>query len=83
MACGAPVITSNTSSLPEVAGEAAILVDPLSTEEIAEALAADLNSSSIREELCERGRQRAAQFSWQNSARRILQVMVNAAEDRD
>jgi glycosyltransferase involved in cell wall biosynthesis len=83
MACGAPVITSNTSSLPEVAGEAAVLVDPHSTEEIAEALAKVLNSSSMREELCERGRHRAAQFSWENSARRILGVMLNAAEDND
>ncbi len=68
MTCGAPVITSKTSSLPEVAGSAAILIDPFSVEEIASAIASVVNNASIREDLRVRGRQQAARFSWERTA---------------
>lgn len=68
MACGAPVITSNTSSLPEVAGDAALKVDPYSTSEIAQAIEAVLNNNSLREELRQKGENHAQNFRWEKTA---------------
>lgn len=68
MQCGTPVIASNTSSLPEVAGNAAILVDPLSIAEIANALEHLLSSSQNRKLFKERGLLQAAHFSWDKTA---------------
>jgi alpha-1,3-rhamnosyl/mannosyltransferase len=65
MAAGVPVLTSCVSSLPEVAGDAALLVDPKSVAEIRDGLARLLGSSELRTELAARGRQRSAQFQWQ------------------
>lgn len=76
MACGAPVITSNLSSLPEVAGDAALLVDPYQVGAIAEAMQAICQDGCLRADLSQRGRHRAAQFSWQRTGaatRAILQ----------
>jgi glycosyltransferase involved in cell wall biosynthesis len=76
MACGAPVITSTLSSLPEVAGEAALLVDPYSVGAIAEAMQAIAQDGNLRRDLSQRSRERAAQFSWQRTGaatRAILQ----------
>jgi glycosyltransferase involved in cell wall biosynthesis len=64
MAHGIPVITSSRSALPEVAGDAAILVDPYSVEDIAGALANLIGNPAMRAQLAARGRNRAAQFSW-------------------
>lgn len=69
MAAGVPVITSNVSSLPEVAGDAALLVDPHSREEIRAALKRLLESPPLRSELAERGRRRAQTFTWEAAAR--------------
>jgi glycosyltransferase involved in cell wall biosynthesis len=74
MACGAPVITSNVSSLPEVAGDAAILVDPTSIEAVADAMVRLVNDPALREELQARGFRRASEFSWDESAVRTLDV---------
>jgi glycosyltransferase involved in cell wall biosynthesis len=74
MACGAPVITSNNSSLPEVVGDAAILVNPLSAEEIAEAVLRLAGDPSLREKMREKGLQRARSFSWEVSARKTIEV---------
>jgi glycosyltransferase involved in cell wall biosynthesis len=82
MACGAPVICSNTSALPEVAGDAAILVDPTSAEAIAAAIAEVLSSEDVREELRRRGPIRAKTFTWERSARELLQVYVGLAGER-
>ena len=82
MACGAPVICSNTSALPEVAGDAAILVEPTSTEAIAAAMANVLSSDDVREELRRRGPIRAKTFTWERSARELLQVYVGLAGER-
>jgi glycosyltransferase involved in cell wall biosynthesis len=69
MACGCPVVTSNLSSLPEVAGDAATLVDPGSAEEIAGAIADLWTDEARRRTLASRGRARAACFTWQRTAR--------------
>ena len=74
MASGTPVITSNVSSLPEVVGDAALLIDPLQPEEIADALRRVLSDSSLREDLSRRGLERARHFSWDDSIRRVHQI---------
>jgi glycosyltransferase involved in cell wall biosynthesis len=71
MASGTPVVTSRISSLPEVVGEAAVLVDPYSVEDIADGLARVLGDEALRAALIEKGRQRVAQFSWERSVRAI------------
>ncbi|NDJ16289.1 glycosyltransferase [Myxacorys almedinensis A] len=68
MACGTPVITSNLSSIPEVAGEAAMLVDPYNGAAIAGAMQTILSDPSLRTQLRQKGRDRAAQFSWQKTS---------------
>ncbi|HJT88310.1 MAG TPA: glycosyltransferase family 1 protein [Bryobacteraceae bacterium] len=72
MAAGVPVITSNLSSLPEVAADAALLVDPRSPSELCDAMARLLSSSELRLELGKRGRCRAREFRWQTAAERSL-----------
>ena len=74
MACGCPVVTSEVSSLPEVAGDAAVLVDPTSVEDIARGIAAVWDDDGLRACLVERGRARAGQFSWARSARETVAV---------
>ncbi|MGC2656971.1 MAG: glycosyltransferase family 1 protein [Bryobacteraceae bacterium] len=73
MAAGVPVLTSNTSCLPEVAGEGAIYVDPLSTSEIADALRLLLTSPALRDRLVSAGRIRAATYTWDRCALESLQ----------
>ena len=72
MACGTPVVTSNVSALPEVAGDAALLVDPLRSEDIAAAMHQIANEPDLREQLRARGLRRAASFSWTRTARETL-----------
>lgn len=74
MACGAPVVTSNLSSIPEVVGDGAMQVDPHDTGAIAEAMAGLLDDDAARHELAERGRARAATFSWGRTTRETLAV---------
>jgi glycosyltransferase involved in cell wall biosynthesis len=79
MACGAAVITSNVSALPEVAGDAAVLVDPLSTEAIGEAMLELLADPARRAALGQAARARAAHFSWGAVAEQTLKVYAQAA----
>jgi glycosyltransferase involved in cell wall biosynthesis len=74
MACGTPVVTSRISSLPEVVGDAALLVDPYDTADIARALVRVLSDQALREDLIARGRERASHFSWDRSVHAILAV---------
>jgi len=74
MAAGTPVVTSNVSSLPEVVGDAAILVDPYSPEAIAHGILTVLRSTHLREDLRRRGLKRAQEFSWARSVRRVRDV---------
>jgi alpha-1,3-rhamnosyl/mannosyltransferase len=79
MAAATPVITSNRSSLPEVAGPAAAFVDPESAEEIAAAMALMAEDSGTRNLLIERGKKRAALFSWEKTAKETLEVLKAAS----
>ena len=79
MACGTPVLAGNTSSLPEVVGEAGLLVNPLDEEEVVAALGRLLEDASLRAELGRRGRERAAAFSWERTAQETLRVYARAA----
>jgi glycosyltransferase involved in cell wall biosynthesis len=72
MAAGVPVITSNVSSLPEVAGDAAVLVDPRSVAELRDALLRVLTSQTLQTDLATRGRERAANFRWSTCAAKSL-----------
>jgi glycosyltransferase involved in cell wall biosynthesis len=74
MACGAPVITSNTSALPEVVDDAAIQVDPGDISALAEAITRLLEDEHLREELRQKGYQRVQQYTWATSARKMLAV---------
>jgi glycosyltransferase involved in cell wall biosynthesis len=74
MASGTPVVTSNTSSLPEVAGDAALMVDPTCVEALAEAMQRVLSDENFRAALRQRGLQRAAGFSWERTARETVAV---------
>ena len=74
MGCGVPVITSNVSSMPEVAGTAAKLVTPTDIEELSSAMESVLLSEELRAEMREEGLKRAAEFSWEKCARETLQV---------
>jgi glycosyltransferase involved in cell wall biosynthesis len=74
MAAGLPVVTSNRSALPEVAGEAALLVNPENPEEIAAAVRRILDSPELRRELIRKGHERAREFPWERTARETLAV---------
>jgi len=72
MACGAPVVSSNNSSLPESVGNAALMVNAEDVEDIADAMARVLGNSAFRARLIELGRIQAAQFTWHAAARKLL-----------
>lgn len=72
MTLGCPVVTANTSSLPEVAGDAALLVDPLSVDDLAAALARVIQDQTLRQSLVEQGHLQAEQFSWRRTAQATL-----------
>ncbi|NWG04922.1 MAG: glycosyltransferase family 4 protein [Syntrophaceae bacterium] len=74
MASGTPVITSNTSSLPEVAGEAALMVNPMEVFEIFEAMEALITNPSLREELKGKGLEQSKKFTWEKTARQTLVI---------
>jgi glycosyltransferase involved in cell wall biosynthesis len=74
MAHGTPVVTSNTSSLPEVVGNAAVLVNPENVFEIMRALHRTLVDQTLRDQLRQRGYEQASRYSWEASAGRILQA---------
>jgi glycosyltransferase involved in cell wall biosynthesis len=80
MASGTPVITSNVSSLPEVVGDAALLVDPLQPEAIADAMRRVLTDAELRKDLKARGLIRAQQFSWERSIRRVREIYGEVLE---
>jgi glycosyltransferase involved in cell wall biosynthesis len=76
MACGTPVVCSNTSSLPEVAGDAAILVDPTDVRALAAAMERALTDEHLRAEIRARGLGRAGHFTWEKAARGTLEVYL-------
>lgn len=74
MACGLPVLTSNLSSLPEIAGGAALEVDPYKISDIAQGLITITNKTNLRESLIAKGQERVANFSWEKTAQETLAV---------
>jgi glycosyltransferase involved in cell wall biosynthesis len=74
MACGTPVVTSAVSSLPEVAGDAALLVDPLDTQALAEAMRRVMDDAKLRSEMVQKGLDQARRFTWSGSARQLLET---------
>lgn len=74
MACGCPVVASNTSSLPEVVGDAGLLVDPRHHDELAAAMARVLGDSELARDMRRRGVERAATFSWDRCAQQTLSI---------
>ena len=72
MTLGAPVVTSNTSSIPEVSGDAAILIDPNDPVQLAEAILKVISDSQLRQELINKGKARAKLFSWERTAKETL-----------
>ena len=78
MACGTPVITSKTSSLPEVVGDAGILVDPEDIEELSDAMEQMMDNEELREKLKKAGQKRAAKFTWKKSAEILMGVYRSA-----
>jgi glycosyltransferase involved in cell wall biosynthesis len=75
MACGTPVITSNLASLPEITDDSAILIDPYSVDELKDAMEQILTDGTLRSQLCQKGLQRASQFSWQKTADQTKAVL--------
>ncbi|NNJ11447.1 glycosyltransferase family 4 protein [Chloroflexales bacterium ZM16-3] len=82
MACGAPVITSQISSMPEVAGDAAIMIDPYRTEQIVEAIEGVLSNRALQADLRARGQRQAALFTWERTATETLAVYRQAMQKR-
>jgi glycosyltransferase involved in cell wall biosynthesis len=81
MASGAPVVTSNVSSLPEVVGDAALLIDPLDAGAIAEAIRRILTDTTLREDLIRRGHERVHAFSWERSVARVRQTYFDVVQE--
>ncbi|NDJ52494.1 MAG: glycosyltransferase family 4 protein, partial [Chloroflexi bacterium] len=81
MACGTPVLTANVSSMPEVAGDAALLVDPTSVDALADALTQLLDRETLRTTLIERGFAQAKRFTWAKAARQLRQTYATLLDE--
>jgi glycosyltransferase involved in cell wall biosynthesis len=79
MACGTPIVTSNVNGLKEIAGDAALLIDPRDTEQIANGMAQILSNSGLRESLSDRGLERSSRFSWDLCAKSTLALLERVA----
>jgi len=75
MHCDVPVITSNVSSMPEVVGEAGILINPNKIDEIEKAMLEIFQKEEIRNEMIEKGRRQREKFNWDKSAEKVYQVL--------
>ncbi|MBI3363705.1 MAG: glycosyltransferase family 4 protein [Ignavibacteriae bacterium] len=80
MACGTPVITSNVSAIPEVVGDAALMVNPSDTQELSDAIVRLLEDSSLHASLRKRGLERARSFNWRTNAEATLRVFRDTVE---
>jgi glycosyltransferase involved in cell wall biosynthesis len=79
MSCGTPVLVSNSTSLPEVVGDAGLMVDPFDTEAIGDGLIRLVEDSALRQNLRSLGLARSKQFSWDKTAQQTWQVLEEAA----
>jgi glycosyltransferase involved in cell wall biosynthesis len=75
MACGTPVLASNTTSIPEVAGDAAELVDPTDTDAITKSIYDMLSDKSKLQNMSRAGFERCNKFSWRKAAREVLDIL--------
>lgn len=82
MTCGTPVVTSNTSSIPEVAGDAALLINPEKSESISKAILNILQDRDLASTLRSKGFERAKQFSWSSSAKQIRKIYLESINRR-
>lgn len=82
MACGVPIVASNTSSIPEVVGDAALLVPPTQPEAFAEAILRVRSDGDLRRTMIEEGLSRAACFRWDKAARQLLECMRNVVAEK-
>jgi glycosyltransferase involved in cell wall biosynthesis len=83
MACGTPVVCSNASSLPEVAGDAALLVDPLDQDALWEGLDRIVKDPELRRHLVECGFHQVQRFSWHRCAQAVMDVLEDAGREVD
>ncbi len=83
MACGCPVISSNTSSIPEVVGDAGILVNPMDTEELVSAMIKVLSQDRLRSEMISKGLEQAKKFTWERAAAKVLEVFEGIGSSGD
>jgi len=81
MACGTPVLTSNSASLPEVVGDAALMADPENTQDIADQMRALVTDDALRRTLREKGLRRVREFTWQRTAERTAEVYRQTCRD--
>lgn len=79
--CNTAVITSNITSMPEVAGDSALLVDPFQIDAIAEAMTSISTSNTLRDELIKKGQERSKMFSWDHTAEKLWECIIKAAEE--
>ena len=82
MACGAPIVCSNTAAMPEIVGECAILCDPMDAEDMAHKILRVVEDEGLARRLIDLGRQRSKIFSWDKAARMTADVLVEAAQNR-
>jgi glycosyltransferase involved in cell wall biosynthesis len=81
MACGTPIITSKVNGLVEIAGDAAVFVDPRDAEAIADAISRVLDDGVLQEKLSKKGLARSVQFSWDQCAAKTLNILEELVED--
>lgn len=82
MACGVPLVASNAPSIPEIAGDAAIYFDPYDTQEMADKIEKVLIDKALRETLIARGRERVEKYSWENSAKKLLNLLESVVNSK-
>jgi glycosyltransferase involved in cell wall biosynthesis len=80
MASGTPAITANTSALPEVAGDAALLVSPTAVDDIADAMVSITSNTELRRQLREKGLAQSAKFSWERTTAKVKELLVSRAQ---
>jgi len=77
MACGAPVITSNSSAIPEICGNAAVYFNPLDPNDIHNKIISTYENSMLKKELVERGKEKILEYSWSNTAKETIRLITN------
>ena len=81
MACGTPVIASNRTSIPEIVGDAALLIDNLEPDDIANGIEQILNNGSLKEKLISNGFDHVTNFSWEKCALQTIEIYRQSCED--